>query len=256
MTGTLYVIGLGPGNQKQITPEAMDAIAAASHFFGYKPYVERLDLRADQTAVPSDNREEIDRAKAALDMAAGGHTVAVVSGGDPGIFAMASAVCEAIDAGPDVWKTVDLRVVPGVTAMLALAAKVGAPLGADFCTISLSDNLKPWEIIEKRLRLAAEGEFAIAIYNPTSKARPWQLDRAFNILREILPGEIPVIFGQAVGRENEKIVTTTLEKAHGEQANMASTIIVGTRHVRGVERGDDGHVLLYALRRVPDGRNE
>ncbi|WMT88177.1 precorrin-3B C(17)-methyltransferase [Pelagibacterium sp. 26DY04] len=251
MTGTLYVVGLGPGNQKQITPEAMEAISAASHFFGYKPYVDRLELRADQIAVPSDNREEIDRAKAALEMAAEGQTVAVVSGGDPGIFAMASAVCEAIDHGPEHWKTVDLRVVPGVTAMLALAAKVGAPLGADFCTISLSDNLKPWDLIEKRLRLAAEAEFAIAIYNPISKARPWQLGKAFNILREILPAGIPVIFGRAVGREDEEIVITNLEKAAPEQANMASTIIVGSRHVRGVERPDRRN-LMYALRRVPE----
>lgn len=251
MTGTLYVVGLGPGNQKQITPEAMEAISASSHFFGYKPYVDRLELRADQIAVPSDNREEIDRAKAALEMAAEGRTVAVVSGGDPGIFAMASAVCEAIDHGPERWKTVDLRVVPGVTAMLALAAKVGAPLGADFCTISLSDNLKPWDLIEKRLRLAAEAEFAIAIYNPISKARPWQLGKAFNILREILPAGIPVIFGRAVGREDEEIVITNLEKAAPEQANMASTIIVGSRHVRGVERPDRRN-LMYALRRVPE----
>lgn len=251
MNGVLYVIGLGPGNSKQITPEAMEAIAASSHFFGYKPYVDRLDLRADQMAVPSDNREEIDRAKAGLEMAAEGHIVAVVSGGDPGIFAMASAVCEAIDNGPEAWKTVDLRVVPGVTAMLALAAKVGAPLGADFCTISLSDNLKPWDIIEKRLRLAAEAEFAIAIYNPISKARPWQLGKAFNILREVLPAGIPVIFGRAVGRENEEIVITTLEKAAPEQANMASTVIVGSRHVRCIERPDERN-LIYALRRVPE----
>lgn len=252
MTGTLYVIGLGPGNSKQITPEAMEAVAASSHFFGYKPYVERLDLRADQVAVPSDNREEIDRARAALEMAAGGATVAIVSGGDPGIFAMASAVCEAMDHGPERWKSVDLKVVPGVTAMLALAAKVGAPLGADFCTISLSDNLKPWKIIEKRLRLAAEAEFAIAIYNPISKARPWQLGKAFSILAEILPGEIPVIFGHAVGRENERIVVTTLEKAGLADANMSTCLIVGSRHVHTVERAVEPNVV-YARRSVPEG---
>lgn len=252
MTGVLYVIGLGPGNIKQITPEAMEAIADSSHFFGYKPYVERLDLRADQVAVPSDNREEIDRAKAALAMAAEGKTVAVVSGGDPGIFAMASAVCEAMDHGPETWKAVDLRIVPGVTAMLALAAKAGAPLGADFCTISLSDNLKPWDIIEKRLRAAAGADFAIAIYNPVSKARPWQLGKAFSILAEILPGEIPVIFGHSVGRENENIVITTLDKAASEDANMSTCLIVGSRYVHCIERPVERRVA-YARRSVPEG---
>ncbi|RDE08291.1 precorrin-3B C(17)-methyltransferase [Pelagibacterium lacus] len=252
MSGVLYVIGLGPGNERQITPEAREAIAKSSHFFGYKPYVERLQLRADQTAVPSDNREELDRAGAALTLAAEGKTVAVVSGGDPGIFAMASAVCEAIDTGPEAWKTVALRVVPGVTAMLALAAKVGAPLGADFCTISLSDNLKPWNIIEKRLRLAAEAEFSIAIYNPISKARPWQLDKAFNILREILPGEIPVVIGQAIGRPNEAIVVTTLEKVRAQQANMASTLLIGTRLWRVISIYN-APCVVYAPRSVPGG---
>lgn len=249
MTGTLYVIGLGPGNSSQITPQAREAIAASSHFFGYKPYVDRLALRADQTAVPSDNREEIDRASAALEMAAQGATIAVVSGGDPGIFAMASAVCEAVDGGDDRWKTVDIRVVPGVSAMLALAAKVGAPLGADFCTISLSDNLKPWETIEKRLILAAEAEFSIAIYNPISKARPWQLGKAFKVLADVLPKEIPVIFGHSVGRDGEKIVVTTLEKAGDEPANMATCIIVGSRFVRTVRRIGQPK-LVYAARHV------
>lgn len=252
MTGTLYVIGLGPGNQKQITPEALEAIEVSSHFFGYKPYVDRLDLRADQMAVPSDNREELDRAGAALTMAAEGKTVAVVSGGDPGVFAMASAVCEAMEHGPEAWRSVDLKVVPGVTAMLALAAKVGAPLGGDFCTISLSDNLKPWEVIEKRLRLAAEADFAIAIYNPISKARPWQLGKAFNILREILPDEIPVVFGQAVGRENEKIAITTLGKANPADANMATCMVVGSRYSR-VYATLDGGLVTYLCRSVPDG---
>lgn len=253
MTGTLYVIGLGPGNSKQITSEAMEAVAEASHFFGYKPYVERLDLRVDQTAVPSDNREEIDRASAALEMATQGKKVAVVSGGDPGIFAMASAVCEAVDGGPDHWKSVEIRVIPGVSAMLALAAKVGAPLGADFCTISLSDNLKPWETIEKRLRLAAEAEFSIAIYNPISRARPWQLGKAFKVLGEILPKEIPVIFGHSVGRDGEKIVVTTLEKAGDEPANMATCVIVGSRFVRTVRRIEQP-ILVYAARFVREGQ--
>lgn len=253
MNGTLYVIGLGPGDPGQVTPETIKAIESARFFLGYKPYVDRLDLREDQIAVPSDNREEMDRARAALDLAARGETVAVVSGGDPGIFAMASTVCEAIETGPEAWKSIDLKILPGVTAMLALAAKVGAPLGADFCAISLSDNLKPWETIEKRLRLAAEAEFSIAIYNPISKARPWQLGKAFNILRQVLPETIPVIFGHAVGRETEKITVTTLGAAVPEQADMATLIVVGSRFVRVIERPKPGPII-YALRTVPEER--
>lgn len=252
MSGTLYVVGLGPGSAAQITPEAREALARASHFFGYKPYVERLDLRPDQVAVPSDNRKELDRAGAALVLAAQGRTVAVVSGGDPGIFAMASAVCEAMETGPESWRAVELRVVPGITAMLALAARTGAPLGADFCTLSLSDNLKPWEVIENRLRLAAQADFAMAIYNPVSKARPWQLDKAFNVLREILPDSIPVIFGQAVGRDNEAIVTTTLGEARAELANMATCVIIGSRFTRTIARAGRTPVT-YSLRHVREG---
>jgi precorrin-6Y C5,15-methyltransferase (decarboxylating) len=155
MSGTLYVIGTGPGSPEQITLEAQSAIAASSHFFGYKPYIERLNLAPNQVAVPSDNREELDRARAALALAAKGNTVAMVSGGDPGVFAMAAAVCEAIDTGETEWRGIELVIVPGVTAMLATAARIGAPLGNDFCAISLSDNLKPWAIIEKRVRAAA-----------------------------------------------------------------------------------------------------
>src|SRR6218665_368029 len=170
MTGSLTVIGLGPGNPDQMTPEALAAVAAATDFFGYFPYIDRLNLRPDQHRHASDNREELARARAALEMAANGSKVCVVSGGDPGVFAMAAAVCEAIDEGPAEWRDLELSVVPGITAMLAVAAKAGAPLGHDFCAISLSNNLKPWAIIEKRLIAAAEAGFVMAFYNPVSKA--------------------------------------------------------------------------------------
>ena len=150
-------------------------------FFGYGPYLDRLTLRAGQIRHASDNREELSRAAAALARAAEGVDVAVVSGGDPGVFAMAAAVCEAIEAGPAAWRDIELTVVPGVTAMLAVAARIGAPLGHDFCAISLSDNLKPWELIERRLDAASKAGFVIALYNPISKARPWQLGRAFEL---------------------------------------------------------------------------
>ena len=179
MTGSLTVVGLGPGNPDQMTPEARIAVETAEDFFGYFPYIDRLDLRPDQRRHASDNREELARARAALELAAKGGKVCVVSGGDPGVFAMAAAVCEAMDEGPIEWRDIDLSVVPGLTAMLAVAAKVGAPLGHDFCAISLSNNLKPWDIIEKRLIAAAEAGFVMAFYNPISKARPHQLGDAF-----------------------------------------------------------------------------
>ena len=160
----------------------------------------------------------------------------VVSSGDPGVFAMAAAVIEAIEAGPDQWRALDLKIVPGITAMLAVAAQAGAPLGLDFCAISLSDNLKPWETVERRLKLAAQAGFVIALYNPVSKARPWQLDKAFDLLRAALPGTVPVLFGRAVGRADESLRVVPLSQARGEFADMATCIIIGSAETRVVER--------------------
>jgi len=245
--GHVAVIGLGPGNAAQVTPQANEAVAAAKWFYGYGPYVDRLELRPDQIKVASDNREEISRAEAALGKAAEGERVAVVSGGDPGVFAMAAAVCEAIEAGPPEWRAIELTVVPGVTAMLAVAARIGAPLGHDFCAISLSDNLKPWETIEKRLEAAATAGFVFALYNPISKARPWQLGRAFALLAKILPATTPVIFGRAAGRPDEKIVVTPLGRADAAQADMATCVIIGSAETRIIERGDKP-ALVYSPR--------
>lgn len=236
MTGSLTVVGLGPGNPDQMTPEALAAVTASTDFFGYFPYIDRLNLRADQRRHASDNREELVRAMAALEMAAKGGNVCVVSGGDPGVFAMAAAVCEAIDDGPAEWRDIELSIVPGVTAMLAVAAKAGAPLGHDFCAISLSNNLKPWAIIEKRLVAAATAGFVMAFYNPISKARPHQLGEAFDILRAHLPGSVPVIFGRAAGRPDEAIRIVPLSEAEGEMADMATCVIVGTAETRLIER--------------------
>lgn len=247
MTGKLFVIGLGPGNEAQVTPQAMQAVAEATYFYGYKPYIDRLQLRADQMAVASDNREELARAREALEKAAGGDAVAVVSGGDPGVFAMASAVCEAIEHGPQAWRDVDLEIVPGVTAMLAVAARIGAPLGHDFCAISLSDNLKPWELIELRLLAAAGAGFVIALYNPISKARPWQLGRAFEVVSAILPPDTPIIFGRAAGRPDENIVVRALRDARPDLADMATCVIIGSAETRMVERGEKP-ALVYATR--------
>lgn len=236
MTGTLYVIGTGPGKPEQMTPEAAHAVEKAEEFFGYFPYLDRLSLRSDQKKIASDNREELDRASLALARAAAGIRVAVVSGGDPGVFAMAAAVCEAIEKGPAEWRNVDVVVTPGVTAMLAVAARIGAPLGHDFCALSLSDNLKPWDVIARRLRLVAEAGLVIALYNPISKARPWQLGRAFEILRDVLPGTVPVIFGRAAGRPDEKITVMPLAVADPAAADMATCVMIGSPETRIIER--------------------
>ena len=198
------VVGLGPGPAEWMTPEASTAIKAATDVVGYGPYVERLALRANQRAHSSDNRVEMDRARLALKLAAEGRIVAVVSGGDPGVFAMAAAVFEAIEDDPQ-WLKLDIAVAPGVTAMHAAAARLGAPLGHDFCAISLSDNLKPWAIVERRLRAAAEGDFVIALYNPASKARPTRITQAFDLLRTVKTTTTPVAFARAVGRADEKL---------------------------------------------------
>jgi precorrin-3B C17-methyltransferase len=238
MAGTLYVIGTGPGSPEQMTPEAQAAVGKATEFFGYFPYLDRLSLRSDQKKMASDNREELDRAKTALTRAASGVDVAVVSGGDPGVFAMAAAICEAIEAGPKEWRNIDIVVTPGVTAMLAVAARAGAPLGHDFCAISLSDNLKPWDVITRRLQLVAEAGLVIALYNPISKARPWQLGEAFDVLRKILPGTVPVIFGRAAGRPDEKIVVMPLVDADPLVADMATCVIIGSPETRIIDRGE------------------
>lgn len=236
MSGRLVIIGTGPGNPDQTTPEALAAIEAAHVFFGYGPYLDRLSLREDQRRVASDNREELARSKDALMTAASGEKVCVVSGGDPGVFAMAAAVCEAIEAGPPAWRELDVTIVPGVTAMLAVAARAGAPLGHDFCAISLSDNLKPWPLIEQRLRAVAAAGLVTALYNPISKARPWQLGTAFAILREVLPWSTPVIFGRAAGRPDEAITVVTLAEADASRADMATCVIVGSPETRIIER--------------------
>ena len=237
MSGRLAVVGLGPGGADQLTGAAATEVAAASDLFGYGPYLARLSLRADQTAHVSDNREELARARAALELAASGRQVAVVSGGDPGVFAMAAAVCEAVESGPEAWRRLDLAILPGVTAMLAVAARCGAPLGHDFCAISLSDNLKPWEVVEARLRAAAGAGFVIALYNPVSRARPWQLGRAFELLREALPSTTAVVFGRAAGRADERVAVVPLAEAAPGMADMATCVIVGSPATRTVARG-------------------
>jgi precorrin-3B C17-methyltransferase len=212
-------------------------LAKATDLVGYGPYLDRVPVtRADQCRHASDNRVELVRARHALSLAASGRQVVVVSGGDPGVFAMASAIFEAVETGEPAWRTLDIRVEPGVTAMLAAAAEVGAPLGGDFCAISLSDNLKTWATVERRLKAAAEADFVIALYNPASKARPHQLGQAFDLLRAIKAAETPVLFVRAAGTADAKVVTTTLAAADGALADMRTLVIVGASTTRQIGR--------------------
>lgn len=237
MTGSLVVVGTGPGRPELMTPATRAALERATDLVGYGPYLDRVpSLRADQCRHASDNRVELERARLALSLAASGRQVAVVSGGDPGVFAMAAAVFEAVETGEPAWRTLDIRVEPGVTAMLAAAAEAGAPLGGDFCAISLSDNLKSWETIARRLRAAADGDFVIALYNPASKARPHQLGEAFAILRERKEQATPVLFVRAAGTPQAKVVATTLAAADEALADMRTLVIVGASTTRAVGR--------------------
>ncbi len=229
------IVGLGPGPAEWMTPEAAHAIAAASDIVGYGPYVERLALRPDQCAHSSDNRVEMDRARLALRLAAEGRAVAVVSGGDPGVFAMAAALFEALEEDPR-WLKLDIQVAPGVTAMQAAAARLGAPLGHDFCAISLSDNLKPWGVIDRRLRAAAEGDFVIALYNPASHARPTRITQAFDLLRGMKALTTPVAFARAVGRAEETLKLMTLGEADAGLADMATLVVIGSSETRFIAR--------------------
>jgi precorrin-3B C17-methyltransferase len=254
MSGRLTVVGLGPGNADWLTPQADAALSAADAVYGYGPYLDRVPLREGQTRHASDNREEQARAAAALGHAASGGNVAVVSGGDPGVFAMAAAVCAEMEAGPPTWRDLDVAVVPGITAMLAVAARAGAPLGHDFCAISLSDNLKPWQLIERRLEAGAAAGFVIAIYNPISRARPWQLNAAFDRVAPLLPRTTPVIFGRAVGRDRERVEVVTLAAAKSVaaqtfMADMATLIIIGSAETRLVPRAGRAP-LVYTPRAV------
>ena len=243
MTGTLTIAGLGPGDEAMVTPEVTAALAAATDIVGYGPYVARVQPRDGLTLHPSDNRVELQRAGEALQLAAEGRDVVVVSSGDPGVFAMASAVFEALEDKPE-WQALSIRVLPGVTAMLAAAARVGAPLGHDFCAINLSDNLKPWAVIEKRLRLAAEADFAIAMYNPRSASRPEGFARALQFLNDAGCGQRLAIFARAISTPEERIETVALRDATPEMADMRTLVIVGNSSTRRVGR------FVYAPRQA------
>ncbi|NKJ43721.1 precorrin-3B C(17)-methyltransferase [Novosphingobium sp. SG720] len=236
MTGTLAIVGLGPGEEAMVTPQVRAALDAATDVIGYIPYVARVAPRPGLTLHPSDNRVERERAAHALDLAAQGRQVVVVSSGDPGVFAMAAAVCEVLEENARRWADVPVSVLPGITAMLAAAARAGAPLGHDFCAINLSDNLKPWAVIERRLRLAAEADFAMAFYNPRSRARPEGFARALAVLRECCGPARLVLFARAVSTPEEHLRIVTLAQAQPDMADMRTVVIVGSSQTRMIAR--------------------
>lgn len=236
MSGWVAVAGLGPGAEALITPEVSAALDEATDIIGYAPYVARVADRPGLMRHPSDNRVELDRAAHALNLAAQGHRVVVASSGDPGVFAMASALFEALESGPGEWREIDIRVLPGITAMLAAAARAGAPLGHDFCAINLSDNLKPWPLIERRLRLAVQADFAMAFYNPRSISRPEGFARTIDILRETCEAGRLILFARAVSTPQEELRIMTLDQATPEMADMRTMVIVGSSRTRMIDR--------------------
>ncbi|MEG4074242.1 precorrin-3B C(17)-methyltransferase [Microcoleus sp. Pol14C2] len=248
--GKLAIVGTGPGGAPWMSPEVKEILREATDWVGYKFYLDLAGtLRFGQKRHDSDNREEIDRARFALDLAASGKSVAVVSSGDPGIFAMAAAVFEAIDfdAKPE-WQGIDIRVAPGISAMQAAAAAIGAPLGHDFCVISLSDILKPWEVIEQRISAAAIADLAIAFYNPISKQRIWQLSRAIEILLQSRDAKTPVVLGRNLGRPGQSVRVCTLGEFQPQDADMRTLVIVGSSQTRIIPR-KYGDVWVYTPRR-------
>jgi precorrin-3B C17-methyltransferase len=234
--GSVVIAGLGPGDDDLVTPQVSQALAGATDIVGYFPYVDRIAPRKGLNLFGSDNRVEIDRSQHALQMAAEGKQVVVVSSGDPGVFAMAAAVFEALENGPAEWLDIEINVMPGITAMLAASARAGAPLGHDFCAINLSDNLKPWALIEKRLRLAAEADFAMAFYNPRSKSRPEGFERTLEILKDACGDDRPVIFARNVSRPDETIRIVPLSHTTADMADMRTMVLVGSSQTRVIER--------------------
>ncbi|MEJ5278377.1 precorrin-3B C(17)-methyltransferase [Pseudomonas sp. MYb541] len=228
--GRLAVIGLGPGAAELMVPAVKAELARCTDVLGYETYVRMAGpFRDDQVQHCTDNREEMQRARHAFELAAQGRSVVVVSSGDPGVFAMAAAVIEALHESSDpAWHQVDLEILPGVSASLATAAQAGAPLGHDFCVMSLSDNLKPWSIIEKRLDLASQADLALAFYNPISRSRPWQLGRALEIVALHRTPETPVVLGRDIGRPGQTLRVTTLGQLTPEQVDMRTMVLIGS----------------------------
>jgi cobalt-precorrin 5A hydrolase/precorrin-3B C17-methyltransferase len=251
--GRLAVVGLGPGAAELMVPAVKAELARANDVLGYETYVRMAGpFRDDQVLHCTDNREEMQRARHAFELAAQGRSVVVVSSGDPGVFAMAAAVLEALHESTDAaWHRVDLEILPGVSASLATAAQAGAPLGHDFCVLSLSDNLKPWSIIEKRLDLAAQADLALAFYNPISRSRPWQLGQALDIVSRHREPRTPVVLGRDIGRPGQTLRVTTLGELSVDQVDMRTMVLIGSSTTRLIPRVD-GSPWVYTPRSYGD----
>jgi precorrin-2 C20-methyltransferase/precorrin-3B C17-methyltransferase len=248
--GSLAVVGLGPAGPQWLTPEASAVLATADVLVGYAPYLDRVPHRAGQRRHASDNRVELDRARHALELAAAGADVAVVSSGDPGVFAMATAVLEAFEAANGEFARVDVRIVPGLSAMQAAAARVGAPLGHDFAVISLSDQLKPWEVIERRLDAAGIADLALALYNPASRTRREQLERAREVLLRHRRPDCAVVVARDVGGPAEDVTVSTLGGFDAELVDMRTLLVIGSSTTR-VIRTAAGRTHVYTPRSYP-----
>ncbi len=249
ITGKVSIIGTGPGASKWMSPEVKTILESATDFVGYKTYVNLIkEFTKGKQIHASDNRVELDRARHALDLAAEGKSVVIVSSGDPGIYGMASAVFEVLDheANPK-WNQIDIHVAPGISAVQAAAAAIGAPIGHDFCTISLSDILKPWEVIEQRLAAAAQADLVIAIYNPISTQRKWQLTAAKEILLQWRSPDTPVVLGHKMGRKGENVRVVLLSELAPEFADMQTVIIVGSSKTKILQSSD--RVRVYTPRK-------
>lgn len=252
--GWLAVVGTGPGGEQWMSPEVKDVLQAATDWVGYTTYLDLAEpLRKGQQRHASDNRVELDRARMALDLAAEGRAVALVSSGDPGIYAMAAAVFEVLEReDKPAWQRIAIQVCPGISAMQAAAAQAGAPLGHDFCALSLSDILKPWAIIAQRLAAAAQADFVLALYNPGSQQRTWQLQQAREILLQWRPPHTPVILARNLGRPGQAVTVKSLDQLSPTDADMRTIIIVGSSQTRLVQRSD-GRRWVYTPRHYAAG---
>jgi precorrin-3B C17-methyltransferase len=250
MSGRVIVVGLGAGDPAQITPQVTQAINLATDIIGYIPYIDRITPKQGVTLHPSDNRVEIERVEHALALAQAGGIVLIVSSGDPGVFAMAAALFEALEKNLQNWQDIDIEILPGITAMLAAAALVGAPLGHDFCVINLSDNLKPWSIIEKRLLGAVEADFAMAFYNPRSKSRPEGFEKTLKLLQSQCEPDRLIIFARAVTTKEETVQIVPICNANAEMADMRTLVIVGSSQTRIIKQNK--REWIYTPRSYPD----
>ena len=234
MKGSLTIVGLGPGAPELVTPAVTDALNDSTDIVGYSKYIDRVKDASGKSFHPSDNREEIDRAELSINLALQGKKVVVVSSGDPGVFAMASAIFEGVDKKNISRDDLPIVVLPGITALLAASARLGAPIGHDFCVINLSDNLKSWNILKSRVIAAAKADFVIAFYNPRSKSRKNQLSEIYDVLRKNCKSDRIVIYANSVSTESEAIFETTLSEADASSVSMKTLVIIGSSSTKKI----------------------